>query len=687
MPTTRNRGRLNRCRLQAMKLELPRGLASQKADAKLVALVIRNPAVALCAAAVFLSALLLFLIQPIIAKALLPRFGGSAGVWTACMFFFQAVLLLGYAYAHFLTQHLQPSAQRIGHVVLLFCGGLTLPVTLSRPWVSVESFPILHIVAMLVSSIGLPYFALSATSPLMQTWVAPGVRQALPYRLFALSNTASLLALLAYPLLIEPWFTLTTQLIAWSVAYIAFAFLAALAAWRVRPLVTNQAAPAPSAISTSERLLWIALAAVPCALWLAVASQISHSIAPAPLIWIIPLGTYLLTLMLAFHGEQWYRPAGFRWLLPVGLLAIAAASKQNAWSRTAAPGLVLFIGGLLISCLFCHGELARRKPSADRLTSFYLMVALGGLLGSVFVGVFSPLVFHSYLELPLSMAACLMLALALLYGLSARQLLRPGLLALAALILSASFSGDVRRLRNFYGVLEVRTEGRGENAVCALYNGTILHGSQFLSVGRSREATTYYAPESGVGREILAIKHPGRRIGIIGLGVGTLAVYAKPGDLFRFYEINPLVIELAKTDFRFLRDCRGAVEIVPGDARLALERERAQHFDLLVVDAFGGDAVPVHLLTQEAFELYLRHLAPEGAMAVHITSKYTDLAPVVYRIAASLGRNAQTVASQPDLARSVMASTWILLRGERPAQNNVRVWRDDYSNPIQILKF
>jgi hypothetical protein len=622
-----------------------------------------------------------------VAKAILPRFGGSAGVWTTCMFFFQAVLLLGYAYAHSLTQRLPTLVQRIGHVALLCLGPLTLPVTFTEHWVSLDTAPILHILALLVSSIGLPYFALSSTSPLIQAWLATRTTQSVPYRLFALSNAASLLALLIYPVVIEPQFTLRTQFRAWSLGYIAFALLAAMAAWRLRPLATHQAMPTSSSLTARGRLLWIALAAVPSALWLGVASQMSHSIAPIPLIWIIPLGTYLLTLMLAFHGEHWYRPTTFRWLLPLGVVLIAAASKQEAWSRTAVPGFVLFIAGLLISSLFCHGELVRRKPPAEHLTSFYLMVALGGVLGSVFVGLVAPLAFNSYMELPLSMAACLILALALLYGRSAHGLLRP-LVALAALIVSVSPDGQyVRRLRNFYGVLELRVEGNGENASRALYNGTILHGAQFLAPGRNHEATTYYAPESGVGREISAIQNPARRIGVIGLGVGTLAAYARPGDSFRFYEINPLVTELAKTEFRFLRECRGRVELVPGDARVSLEREDGQRFDLLAVDAFEGDAIPVHLLTQEAFELYLRHLAPGGVIALHATSKYTDLAPVVDGIAASLGRKTRTITNAEDLPRRVMAATWIISRGEWPVENNGHVWRDDYSNPIEILKF
>jgi hypothetical protein len=266
-------------------------------------------------------------------------------------------------------------------------------------------------------------------------------------------------------------------------------------------------------------------------------------------------------------------------------------------------------------------------------------------------------------------------------------LLRTGLLTLALLLAASVDSGDVRHLRNFYGALELRDGGRGQEARRALYNGTILHGEQFLLPARKQRATTYYAPESGVGQEISAIRHSARRIGIIGLGVGTLAAYAKPGDVFRFYEINPLVTELAKTYFSFLTDCRGTVELVQGDARIALEHELPQHFDLLVVDAFEGDVMPVHLLTLEAFNLYVRHLVPGGAIAVHATSKYTDLAPVVYRIGAELGRNAQTISNPPDLPRGVALAVWIILRGEGPVQHSEHVWRDDYSNPIEILRF
>lgn len=679
--------RPKRRRLYAVVPEIPHSLVSPNIKANLVSRLVPHPMLALSTATIFLSSLLLFLIQPIIAKAILPRFGGSAGVWTTCMFFFQAVLLLGYVYAHYLTRRLPATAQRIAHLGVLAAGMLMLPVNLSHRSASSEISPILHILVLLVGSVGLPYFALSTTNPLIQAWISTCTQHALPYRLFAVSNAASLLALLAYPFLIEPSFTVNAQVRAWSVGYIAFALLATLAAWRARQSVT--ACATTQDVSVTERARWIALAAVPSALWLAVTSQMNQSIASVPLLWIIPLSTYLLTLILAFHRDEWYRPAWFRWLVPFGLAAIAAGAKQNAWSRTAVPGVVLFIVGLLISCLFCHGELARRKPSRDYLTSFYLMVAFGGLLGSVLVGLVAPLAFNSYFELPLSMVACMMLAMALLYGHSTwRRLLRAGLLALAALLVSASVDrGDARRVRNFYGVLELRIDGQGENASRALYNGTILHGLQFLSSGRNQEPTTYYAPESGVGRAISAIQHSPRRIGIIGLGVGTLAAYAKPGDLFRFYEINPLVIEAAKTEFRFLADCRGTVEIVSGDARVALEHEARQQFDLLAVDAFEGAAIPVHLLTWEAFNLYVQHLAPGGVIAVHVTSKYTDLAPMIYRIADSLGRHAQKITSASDFPRRVVASTWIILRGERPVRHDDHVWRDDYSNPIEILKF
>lgn len=636
---------------------------------------------------IFISSLLLFLIQPIIGKAILPHFGGSAGVWTASIFFFQAALLLGYWYAHLLIERLPAAVQRGLHITLLAGGILVLPVRLSLQRMPADISPIWQILGLLAASIGLPYLSLAATSPLVQAWSWACKKQPFPYKLFAVSNAASLAALLAYPFVIEPQFTLTAQLRVWSLGYTVFAVLMAFLTWHAQPMAATEAkAPGPL---VSDRLLWIALAAVPSALWLAAANQLGESIAPVPLLWIIPLSTYLLTLILVFHrNEWWYRPAWLRWLLPLGVAAIAAAAKENAWSGRAAPGILLFTAGLFICCLFCHGALAERKPAPHHLTSFYLLVALGGALGAALVSLIAPLIFNSYLELPIVILGCLLLAASLLYGSARRQLVRLGILGAAALGISVLMgSGNVRRLRNFYGVLELRVEGHGENMSRALYNGTILHGLQFLAPGRHREAITYYSPESGIGRELTALELPLRRIGIIGLGVGAIAAYANPGDVFRFYEINPLVIDVANEQFSFLRECRGAMQIVPGDARLALERETPQRYDMLVVDAFSGDSVPLHLLTREAFQLYLRHLAPGGAIVINITSKYTNLAPVIYRIATSLGKDAAATTNAPGPARRVMASTWITVRGERPSETDPTVWHDDYNRPIEILKF
>jgi hypothetical protein len=316
------------------------------------------------------------------------------------------------------------------------------------------------------------------------------------------------------------------------------------------------------------------------------------------------------------------------------------------------------------------------------------MVALGGAMGAVFVSVVAPLAFSSYIELPVAMVGCGLLALPLLYGYSStRRLARLSIVAVAALAISVSLAnrGPLRG-RNFYGVLEVREDGIGSNAYRALYNGAILHGSEFAYPKRSRVPTTYYSHQSGVGRELEGMSQSGRRIGVIGLGVGTIAAYAEPGDFVRFYEINPLVIHVARKYFRFLNECRGAVEIVAGDARLALARESPQQFDLLAVDAFSGDAVPIHLLTREAFELYFRHLRASGVLAVHVTSKYLNLAPVVTKIAAALGRNSELRVNAADPLNQVSAAAWVIIKGRRPVEQHERIWTDDYTNLLEVLK-
>ncbi len=638
-------------------------------------------------ATVFLSSLLLFLVQPMLAKAILPWFGGSAGVWTACMLFFQAVLLLGYAYSHWVTRRFAPGAQTAIHLTLVVASLAFLPLVPAAAWKPVNGAWLEgRILALLAVTVGLPYFLLSTTSPLVQVWYAGVGAGTIPYRLFAVSNAASLAALLSYPFVVEPWLGTSAQLRTWSAGYAVFAVVVAAAAFagrRREVLLTTMARS-----TGGERLLWLGLAAAPSVLWLAVANQLSQSVAALPLLWVAPLSLYLLSLTLCFQHDAWYRPGWFRWLLPVSIAALTAASKQHAWSDSILWGMLLYAGGLFGCCMFCHGELARRRPHTGDLTTFYLMVASGGALGGAFVSLVAPVIFNDYLELTAGTLGCLLLALPLLYGYSLRQQVRRLALIAAAFAAAVQFQSQSKaRARNFYGTLEVRERGEGVDAVRAMYNGTILHGLQFLAPEKRRIPATYYGERSGVSLELSRIRHERRRIGVVGLGIGTLAAFARPGDVIRFYEIDPLVVQFAHQQFDFLKDCQGTVEIAVGDARMVLESEGPQGFDLLAVDAFAGDSIPVHLLTRQAFELYLQHLKPDGSLAVHVSSKYLDLAPIVLRNASALGREALVVQNSVDPARQITAATWVIVGGARKSgEVKGRPWTDDYSNLFGVFK-
>lgn len=641
---------------------------------------------ALYGGTIFTSALLLFSIQPIVAKAILPWFGGSAGVWTTCLFFFQAVLVLGYLYAHWTTRFLHRKLQVAIHAALLALSLFVLPITVSDRWkFSDAGAPVLRILALLSVTVGLPYLLLSTTGPLVQAWHAGKFARGVPYRLFAVSNAASLLALLAYPVAVEPALSIRHQLQGWSIAYIGFAVLAAGSA------AVSRAAAAPKAQSSGLRrggLLWIALAACAGTLWLAIANHLSQAVAPVPFLWILPLSLYLLSFILCFQSEAWYSPRLYQWLLPAAWMAMC---YQFIHRSGLVGSILVFAGALFVCCMFCHGELARRKPEPRELTRFYLMIALGGALGGAFVGLLAPLVFTGYVELPIALAACFVLALALIYGYSSeRHLLRLGAVSAIALVVAIqvrAYAGKMRfEARNFYGTLQVSDT----NGVRTLYNGTIAHGVQFLADDRSRLATGYYGPRSGAG---LAITERHRRVGVVGLGAGTLATYGRGGDYFRFYDINPLVIQVAQREFRFLREAEAKVDVVPGDARLSLEREDDQNFDVLAVDAFSGDSIPIHLLTKEAFALYFRHLKPEGILAVHVTNKYLNLAPVVKALADAFQKQARLVQSPAETDRQIYQAEWVLVAGQwsgpgRPmtSDGRTRVWTDDYSNLFRVLR-
>lgn len=631
-----------------------------------------------------------------IAKAILPRFGGTAGVWVTCMLFFQVVLLIGYLYAYWITR-LPRRVQALIHITILACslGALSPRRTITSSTGGSPAFAILY---LLLVSVGLPYFLLSTTSPLLQSWYADrGAR--FPYRLFALSNAASLIALFAYPVVIEPLLTEKQQLTWWSGAYVVVALMLACGS-AIRFAGKKLMDGRPNLIGPENRpLLWIALAACASTLWLAVANHLSQEVAPIPFLWVLPLGLYLLSFILCFEGSGWYRPWIFRWLLPAAWMAVCFRIALQGSIGGLEWEIPILSAALFVCCMFCHGELAESKPDAQGLAFFYLMVALGGALGAVFVGLVAPNVFSTYLELPIGITGCVLLALFLLFGFSAKRLLRLGLFASLAFVFAIRYragTGDVVHVRNFYGALQVSDIGSGEMSARALYNGRTLHGVQFLSPARSRLATAFFSAESGVGLALDSRRTFGRRVGIIGLGAGTLATYGRHGDSFRFYEINPAVIDVASRDFRFLAESEAKTDVLLRDGRLGLQQEPAKSFDTIVLDAFSDDSIPVHLLTREAVEGYFQLLREGGILAIHITNRYLDLEPVVEAIAGSLQKQVIFIQNPPDPGREVFAADWAILSdtvlqdltryGHPAAERRVRTWTDDYSNLFRALR-
>ena len=672
---------------------------------------------ALYAITIFGSAFLLFLVQPIMAKQILPWFGGSANVWTTCLVFFQTVLLLGYAYSDAVVRRLAARTRFRLHVGLLAISCLLLPIVPAAHWKPLGSeSPAALILGLLAATVGLPYFLLSTTSPLVQSWFARRFPGRDPYRLFALSNLASLLALASYPFALEPWITTRMQAYAWSVGYALFALTCGGCAWyalraqtagtpRIVPEVPVDAMESPP--TTGRQFLWCALAATGAFLLLAVTNHICQNISSIPLLWIVPLSIYLLTFILCFDRSRWY---------PRELVAatLAAALGVMAWTlanfgltHQLALHIGVFCAGLFLACMFCHGELARLKPAPAYLTRFYLMVAAGGAFGAALVGIVAPLVLPAYFELSFGLVACAaLLALRMRREHPVFIVLASAatLFTLGAAIWSIDefYDGTILATRNFYGVLRVQESGQGSARHRSLIHGTILHGSQYLAREFARTPTTYYTQSSGVGRAIESMHPTTRRlkIGVIGLGAGTIAAYGSKGDVYRFYDINPAVLAIANSQFSYLKDSEATIETPLGDARLNLEREPPQGFDLLAVDAFSGDAIPVHLLTLEALSLYRRHMKPGGIIAFHVTNRYLDLIPVVARLAAASGMHGLLIAQDSD-GGYVSSSDWVLLSESAgalsapliaAAAKPLRVgppeapWTDDFNNIVRALK-
>jgi hypothetical protein len=757
---------------------------------------------------IFTGAFLLFQVQPLIGKYILPWFGGSPGVWTTCMLFFQMLLLGGYAYAHATSRYLKPRTQAIVHVVLIGAALATLPITPGDSWKPQGAGdPTWHILALLGASLGLPYFVLAATGPLMQEWfrrTTPGVS---PYRLYALSNVGSLLALVSYPFYFETNFTRQAQAQLWSWGLGFYALCGGYCAYRV----WRTPAPAPAAAGASaaemvaarptpgQRVLWVCLPACASILLLAVTNKMCQDVAVIPFLWVLPLALYLLSFIICFDSPRWYSRFCYTIALAGAMVAISVALFEGA-DMPIVRQVVIYAATLFIGCMVCHGELYRLKPHPAQLTSYYLLIASGGAVGGLFVALVAPYVFNNFHEMHLSLALTVLLLLvislrgkdalsprrwAVLFAILAAAAvygagqgialgggwlrqhpvdslawlqtwgdwlarfpwlvwLAAGLLAvvvgfrrrrlaqplnwhgLACSLLGAGWltlvvvlavqiweagRGALLSSRNFYGVQSVVTyrDEEPEWRYLVLQHGRITHGLQFTAPERAPMITSYFGPNTGLG---LALRHfprqQNQRIGLLGLGVGSIAAYGKPGDYLRIYEINPQVKEIAENPFSYIALSKAKIDIVMGDGRLSLENEPPQNFDFLIMDAFSSDAVPVHLLTKEAFAIYQRHLKPDGAILVNISNRYLDLRPVVENAARAFGLDSHHINNDPDAHEEddggwwLYGSTWMVLSRNQEFMsrnalrdvasppltkpNTIPLWTDDYASMFRILQ-
>jgi hypothetical protein len=751
---------------------------------------------------IFTGAFLLFQVQPLIGKYILPWFGGTTGVWTTCMIFFQLALLGGYAYAHFVSR-LPARKQVITHLVLLALALAMLPITPGDAWKPQGSLenPTGRILLLLAVSIGLPYFVLSSTGPLMQAWFSrlnPGVS---PYRLYALSNVGSLLALVSYPFLFEPRFTRKEQANYWAVGLLLYVAFCGRCAWRLWKTQTDASAektspadaePIPSP-SLGDKILWLLLPACASALLLATTNKMCQDVAVIPFLWVLPLALYLVTFIIAFDSPRWYS----RWVFTIVLAGMmpfvvqvlvegtnATIQRQVGWLSTA----------LLVCGLVCHGELYRLKPHPRHLTSYFLMISAGGALGGLFVGLGAPLLFSNYYEYHWALLATALLLAAMClrdaggckpwqwlvlgsvslvgacYGLdrflkwaqgnlgakswisaSALQHFKEvryglwGALGVAVVLAIVFRHWTARRnwrlitcavifvgcislglalwqevhssdknvifsTRNFYGVMSVFEYGKNdsESHYFLLQHGRITHGLQFADKEAATWPTSYYTRDSGIGLAFEALsKRMNRKLGVLGLGTGSITVYGRAGDTWRIYEINPAVTNLARTHFSYLANCKAKVELAMGDGRLTLENElkrgESQQFDFLALDAFSSDAIPVHLITEEAIKIYRGHLKKDGVLAVHISNRYLNLEPVVENIANHFGFKSAMI-SHDDAGEEwwVYGSTWVLLTDSEEFVNfraisdaatepkklpkPIPLWTDDYASLFPIIQ-
>ena len=639
-----------------------------------------------------LAAFLLFAVQPFAAAALLPWFGGASSVWTTCLLFFQTLLLGGYAYAFWLGEQ-RGVVQRRVHAIVLLASLAALPILPDAAWAPQDgSWPLARLLLVLAVSVGPPYFVLATSGPLLQHWLAVRFPERDPYRLYALSNAASLLGLLAYPLLVQPLFDLPRQAWGWSGLYVVYVVvvLALVRGVRGGSAGAVEAGPPPD---RRQVLRWLGLAATGTALLLAATNKLTQDVASVPFLWVVPLMLYLGTLIVAFDRPGWYRPGPTRVVFLVAILPLGLWATLVGWTDLLVQGPALCVV-LAAGCMLCHGELVREKPEVRWLTRFYLAMSAGGALGGLFVAVAAPLVFDTFVELGLAAVAAFVLTLP--RGATATPrgavVVTLGFWYVAAGLGGTSPLAHLRSVdihRSFYGVSIVTDAELGGETVRRLEHGQVLHGMQRLD--HPRVATSYYGERSGVA-QAFGRTGDGALIGVVGLGTGTLAVHARTGQRLRFYELDPDGEAVARQWFTYLEDAEAEVEVRLGDARLALEREETEH-DLLVVDAFSGDAVPVHLLTEEAFGLYAERLAEGGLLAVHVSNLHLELERVAVAGAesAGLGWVLVEVAGEPPFE---VTSRWMLAAEDAAVLEGLSgaavaeplLWTDQQSSLLPILR-
>ena len=688
----------------------------------------RGASVCFCAT-IFVSAFLIFQVQPLISKFILPWFGGTPGVWSACMLFFQTLLFAGYAYAHFSIRRFSPKTQACVHLGLLIAAACCLPIAPSAGWKPQgHEDPTWRILSMLAVSVGLPYFVLSSTGPLMQAWFSRTQPAVSPYRLYALSNLGSVLGLVSYPFLFEPIWTTESQSLLWSAAFVVFGVLCTRCAIQAARAASVSASLGSSEDSVAEvandvvrpsgqdKVLWFGLSGCASTMLLATTNQVCLDVAVIPFLWVLPLSLYLLSFILVFDSDKWY-PRGTYTIAMVISVTCATLMTFQAAHWPILPQLIIHFATLFFVCMVCHGELVRLKPTPRYLTSFYLATAAGGAAGGLFVGLLAPVIFERLIEFQIGLIGCCVCLIGVHRRRQSAETANGKVmwiwtcLAICMLGLFRMWNttegaqNELAVSRNFFGVLRIvdLNSNDPERHYRSMVHGRTHHGHQYQAPAKRRWATTYYGEASGVG---IALQHLPRtgpiKGGFVGLGIGTLARYGQAGDSFRFYEIDPDVVQHAREHFTYLSDSAAQVEVVLGDGRLSLEREAPQSYDLLVLDAFSSDAIPVHLLTREAMEIYQRHLKPDGVIAIHISNRFFDLRATVNRLAEESGYRSEIVESKSNEQLGTYHAHWMLLSRNAEFWSNLAVqsavaqslndrrpvplWTDQFSNLISILK-